>query len=294
MLCPIARADSRAAAGDSGHLPFQRRGHLECLGADLARRRRSAGGCNRRDYRACRFAQYRRVEVAEALPEFVFDEPVLIADRGRRDHCQRSRRAASAAAPASTLQPVSETRSSPRFETGRYLPGLDGRQCTDLGSRCGLAAGRQRRRSSTKTCIRICSAASARLRHSRTSAACRSAIAGRKSTVPHCCATSCPTASTMIFTRPASSECSLTSCRAARPKKLSIHARYQRRGGIDINPFRSNADERPENSAPLASVARSESVGANILRCQLVPPILLRRSGSDDCCRRHRSRVSRA
>ncbi|MDH3491604.1 MAG: NADPH-dependent 7-cyano-7-deazaguanine reductase QueF [Gammaproteobacteria bacterium] len=31
------------------------------------------------------------------------------------------------------------------------------------------------------------------------------------------------------------------------PEKLSIHARYQRRGGIDINPYRSNTDERPLN-----------------------------------------------
>ena len=31
------------------------------------------------------------------------------------------------------------------------------------------------------------------------------------------------------------------------PEKLSIHARYQRRGGIDINPYRSNTDERPPN-----------------------------------------------
>ena len=32
-----------------------------------------------------------------------------------------------------------------------------------------------------------------------------------------------------------------------RPTRLSIHARYQRRGGIDINPFRSNDLERPAN-----------------------------------------------
>ena len=33
-----------------------------------------------------------------------------------------------------------------------------------------------------------------------------------------------------------------------RPDKLTIHARYQRRGGIDINPFRSNdPGERPLN-----------------------------------------------
>ncbi len=31
------------------------------------------------------------------------------------------------------------------------------------------------------------------------------------------------------------------------PLKLSIHARYQRRGGIDINPFRSNTQERAVN-----------------------------------------------
>lgn len=32
-----------------------------------------------------------------------------------------------------------------------------------------------------------------------------------------------------------------------KPEKLSIYARYQRRGGIDINPFRSNFEDRPRN-----------------------------------------------
>lgn len=31
------------------------------------------------------------------------------------------------------------------------------------------------------------------------------------------------------------------------PEKLTIHARYQRRGGIDINPFRTNCGEKPLN-----------------------------------------------
>jgi 7-cyano-7-deazaguanine reductase len=31
------------------------------------------------------------------------------------------------------------------------------------------------------------------------------------------------------------------------PENLTIHARYQRRGGIDINPFRTNCGERPLN-----------------------------------------------
>lgn len=31
------------------------------------------------------------------------------------------------------------------------------------------------------------------------------------------------------------------------PVEISLHARYQRRGGIDINPFRSNTVERPRN-----------------------------------------------
>jgi len=31
------------------------------------------------------------------------------------------------------------------------------------------------------------------------------------------------------------------------PESLSVHARYQRRGGIDINPFRSNTAEKPIN-----------------------------------------------
>ena len=32
------------------------------------------------------------------------------------------------------------------------------------------------------------------------------------------------------------------------PTRLSVYARYQRRGGIDINPFRSSQDERPANT----------------------------------------------
>ena len=31
------------------------------------------------------------------------------------------------------------------------------------------------------------------------------------------------------------------------PQELSLHARYQRRGGIDINPFRSTSVQRPRN-----------------------------------------------
>ena len=30
-----------------------------------------------------------------------------------------------------------------------------------------------------------------------------------------------------------------------KPTRLSVYARYQRRGGIDINPFRTNCDEAP-------------------------------------------------
>ena len=32
-----------------------------------------------------------------------------------------------------------------------------------------------------------------------------------------------------------------------RPEGLSVYARYQRRGGIDINPFRSNFEAPPKN-----------------------------------------------
>lgn len=31
------------------------------------------------------------------------------------------------------------------------------------------------------------------------------------------------------------------------PEKLTVYARYQRRGGIDINPFRSNFESSPPN-----------------------------------------------
>ncbi|QLB16563.1 NADPH-dependent 7-cyano-7-deazaguanine reductase QueF [Mannheimia varigena] len=33
----------------------------------------------------------------------------------------------------------------------------------------------------------------------------------------------------------------------AQPEKLTVYARYTRRGGLDINPFRSNFEEVPEN-----------------------------------------------
>lgn len=33
----------------------------------------------------------------------------------------------------------------------------------------------------------------------------------------------------------------------AKPEKLSVYARYTRRGGLDINPFRSNFEDLPEN-----------------------------------------------
>jgi 7-cyano-7-deazaguanine reductase len=31
------------------------------------------------------------------------------------------------------------------------------------------------------------------------------------------------------------------------PERLSVYARYTRRGGLDINPFRSSEDEIPVN-----------------------------------------------
>lgn len=34
----------------------------------------------------------------------------------------------------------------------------------------------------------------------------------------------------------------------AKPKKLTVYARYTRRGGLDINPFRSNFETRPKNN----------------------------------------------
>jgi len=33
-----------------------------------------------------------------------------------------------------------------------------------------------------------------------------------------------------------------------KPERLTVYARYQRRGGIDINPFRSNFEENPPNN----------------------------------------------
>ena len=33
----------------------------------------------------------------------------------------------------------------------------------------------------------------------------------------------------------------------AKPEKLTVYARYTRRGGLDINPFRSNFEAIPQN-----------------------------------------------
>ena len=35
--------------------------------------------------------------------------------------------------------------------------------------------------------------------------------------------------------------------RRCAPRKLTVYARYQRRGGIDINPFRSNFEDDADN-----------------------------------------------
>ncbi len=35
--------------------------------------------------------------------------------------------------------------------------------------------------------------------------------------------------------------------RFCRPQRLSVYARYTRRGGLDINPFRSNFEIEPRN-----------------------------------------------
>jgi 7-cyano-7-deazaguanine reductase len=32
-----------------------------------------------------------------------------------------------------------------------------------------------------------------------------------------------------------------------RPQKLSVYARYVRRGGLDINPYRSSINDAPQN-----------------------------------------------
>ena len=33
----------------------------------------------------------------------------------------------------------------------------------------------------------------------------------------------------------------------AKPENFTVYARYTRRGGLDINPFRSNFEEIPQN-----------------------------------------------
>jgi len=35
--------------------------------------------------------------------------------------------------------------------------------------------------------------------------------------------------------------------RFCRPERLTVYARYTRRGGLDINPFRSNFENTVEN-----------------------------------------------
>ncbi len=49
----------------------------------------------------------------------------------------------------------------------------------------------------------------------------------------------------MSFTNNALNAFSLILCNC-KPEKLSVYARYTRRGGLDINPWRSNEEFTPE------------------------------------------------
>ena len=66
------------------------------------------------------------------------------------------------------------------------------------------------------------------------------------------CATSCRFAAIRASTSTASSGSSPTSWRRCRPEALAVYARFTRRGGIDINPFRTSGDEPPPPNARTA------------------------------------------
>jgi 7-cyano-7-deazaguanine reductase len=72
---------------------------------------------------------------------------------------------------------------------------------------------------------------------------------GARSTTPACCATSSPSATTTNSTSSASSASTATSSANARPEALAVYARYTRRGGLDINPFRSSGEFPPPDNA---------------------------------------------
>ena len=49
----------------------------------------------------------------------------------------------------------------------------------------------------------------------------------------------------------------------AKPEKLTVYARYTRRGGLDINPFRSNFEAIPQNLRLARHKSKNKKCGEN-------------------------------
>jgi hypothetical protein len=47
--------------------------------------------------------------------------------------------------------------------------------------------------------------------------------------------------------------------RACAPEQLTVYARYTRRGGLDINPWRSNAEQAPLDNTRTATVRHTSA-----------------------------------
>jgi hypothetical protein len=113
---------------------------------------------------------------------------------------------------------------------------------------------------SQKRWFRICSSPTAQSPASPTGPPSLPPTRGRR-LIPHrFCGTSCPSDSTRTSTRCLSPACAIVSCpqqcveriyldlmSRCQPSRLAVHAKYTRRGGLDINPFRAT----PGSSAPV-------------------------------------------
>ena len=249
VLCAISRADSREPLGLCWRSAVRWGGHLECVGADLARRGRpSRPSPQLRSLCARGLAQYYRIEIPEAVPEFVCDEPV---SHQRTEVAQTIARDLSVCAGRDTRVVVLPLISTEARCVSRDWPAPAWTRC-----RSPAPTGK-----SLPTC---CKPTARRLL--------------TEDLHTHLLRSLCPVTSQpdigslQISYRgpridPASLLRYIVSYRQhndfheaciermfvdlmarCAPVALSIHARYQRRGGMDINPFRSNNEtDRPFN-----------------------------------------------
>ena len=148
-----ARVGRRAAV--------QRGRHLECLGADMAGAWRSASSRNCGDSRTGGFAEYRGIEVIQALSEFICDEFVCFGDDRGRNNCSRPLtlcgRARESQRPASVGY-----RGAAVHKTRRYQPRRTRSRVHGLGGQSPTCCRPTRLAPSPRICTPTCYAVCAR------------------------------------------------------------------------------------------------------------------------------------